>query len=123
MSSFFLTLQCVTYILFLLKTSISESSPSRAKKRVLSFLKKDKKDKGRAYSSSSDLQNGAEPRLGDSPSPTTPSSTGSSLSVPGGGRSSSTGDLKGNKLTDEQRRLSDTRQGKEEPIGSPVWHG
>ncbi|XP_033641361.1 phospholipid transfer protein C2CD2L-like isoform X12 [Asterias rubens] len=97
-----------------------ESSPSRAKKRVLSFLKKDKKDKGRAYSSSSDLQNGAEPRLGDSPSPTTPSSTGSSLSVPGGGRSSSTGDLKGNKLTDEQRRLSDTRQGKEEPIGSPV---
>lgn len=98
-----------------------ESTPSRAKKRVLSFLKKDKKDKGRAYSSSTDLQNGAEPRLGDSPSPTTPSSTGSSLSVPGGGRSSSTGDLTGNKLTEEQRRLSDTRQGKEEqPVGSPV---
>ncbi|XP_022107445.1 phospholipid transfer protein C2CD2L-like isoform X3 [Acanthaster planci] len=101
-----------------------ESSPSRMKKRVFSFLKKDKKDKSRPYSSSTDLQNGAELHPGgESPSPTTPSSTGSgSLSVPSGGRSSSTGDLKTGRATEEQRRLSaDARQqGKEKGIGSPV---
>ncbi|XP_072048545.1 uncharacterized protein [Amphiura filiformis] len=82
-----------------------ESSPSRAKRKVMNFLRRDK-GRGRSQSETSD-----ELLNGNAESPTsTSASVNVNLSVPGQGRSASTGDLQLAQGTmDESPRLSGGR--------------